>query len=134
MPHPIWQICCWGPSRWPVPYRHLLLPWVLITFGGIVAAVAHLIPVWLCLLPLLVNLVITFRIDVKLSEDVAALLYCGRLLTVANRMARLGRGDSLSELGRLEAELPLRRKLGRQISGLNCSTGCGPRNSSADRS
>jgi hypothetical protein len=108
-----------GPEPAQVPYRQLLLPWMLITLGGFLAAAAHLIPVWLCLLPLLINLAITFLVNVKLSEDVAALLYCGRLLNVANRMARLNRGDNLSELGRLEAEIPLRRRLGRQIKWLN---------------
>jgi hypothetical protein len=104
------------PAR--VPYQRLLPLWTLICVGGVVAAIAHLIPVWLCLLPLLINLVIWFLIDVKLREDVNALLYCGRMLSVANRMATLGSGESLSELDRLESEGPIRRRLGNQIRWL----------------
>jgi hypothetical protein len=104
------------PAR--VPYQRLLLPWMLISSGGVGAAIAHLIPVWLCLIPLLLNLVISYLIEVKLGEDVNALLYCGRMLSVANRMAALRGGDSLSDLGRLEAERPIRRKLGNQIRWL----------------
>jgi hypothetical protein len=107
-----------GPEPAKVPYRRLLLPWTLITVGGIVAAIVHLIPAWLCLLPLLVNLVIAGLVHVKLSYDVSALLYCSRLLTVADRMAALRGGDDLSDLGRLKAERPIRRRLHNQIRGL----------------
>ena len=107
-----------GAEPAKVPHRWLLLPWTLITVGAIVAALAHLIPAWLCLLPLLLNLVIAFRTEVKLGDDANALLYCSRLLTVADRMAALRGGDGLSDLGRLKAERPLRRRLRNQISWL----------------
>jgi hypothetical protein len=107
-----------GEAPATVPYRWLLLPWTLLSVGGIVAAIAHLIPVWLCLLPLLINLVIAFLIDAKLGEDASALLYCSRLLTAADRMAALRGGDELSDLGRLKAERPIRRRLRNQIRWL----------------
>jgi len=107
-----------GEEPAQVPYRRLLLPWTLITIGGIVAAVAHLIPAWWSLLPLLINLVIAFSLDVRLGDDASALLYCSRLLTVADRMAALHGGEDLSDLGRLKAEGPLRRKLRNQIRWL----------------
>ena len=107
-----------GPQPAEVPYARLLLPWTLLTVGGIVAAIAHLIPVWLCLLPLLVNLVIAGLVHVKLSYDVSALMYCSRLLAVADRMAALRGGDDLSDLGRLKAERPIRRRLHNQIRWL----------------
>jgi MutS domain V len=106
-----------------VPYRRLLVPWTLITVGGIVAAIAHLIPAWLCLLPLLVNLIIAGLLHVKLSDAVSALLYCSRLLTVADRMAALRGGDDLSDLGRLKAERPIRRALRNQIRWLRTFDG-----------
>jgi hypothetical protein len=107
-----------GAEPAKVRYRRLLLPWTLITIGGIVAAVAHLVPAWWCLLPLLINLVIAFGLEVKLGDDASALLYCSRLLTVADRMAALRGGEDLSDLGRLKAEGPLRRKLRNQIRWL----------------
>jgi hypothetical protein len=107
-----------GPEPAKVPHRRLLLPWMLLSIGGIVAAVVHLIPAWLCLLPLLINLVTSFRIDAKLAEDANALLYCSRLLSVADRVAALRGDEGISDLGRLKAERPLRRKLRSQIRWL----------------
>lgn len=104
------------PKR--VPYREWLLPWTVLTVGGIVAAIAHLIPIWLCLLPLLINLILTFWMDAQLSEDVSALLYCSRLVSVADRVAALRGGDGLSDLGRLKAERPVRRRLRSQLRWL----------------
>ena len=101
-----------------VRFQHLLVPWTLLCVGGVIAAIAHLIPVWLCVLPLLVSLFIWNRIDVKLQEDVNALLCCGRMLRVADRIAGLRGGDGLSDLGQLKAEVPIRRKLSGQISWL----------------
>jgi DNA mismatch repair ATPase MutS len=101
-----------------VPYRRLLLPWALIAVGVLVAALAHLIPLWLGLLPLLINLVITGRTDVKLQEDVNALLHCSRMLSIADRIAGLSGDDGLSDLSRLQAERPLRRRLRSQTRSL----------------
>jgi hypothetical protein len=101
-----------------VRYQHLLMPWTLLCVGGFIAAIAHLIPIWVCVLPLLVNLFIWYRIDVKLQEDINALLCCGRMLRVADRIADLRGGDGLSDLGQLKAEVPIRRKLSGQISWL----------------
>lgn len=106
-----------GPEPARLSQQHLLLPWTLITVGGIAAAIAHLVPVWLCLLPLLVNLVIWYRIDAKLAEDVTALLHCGRMLRVANRLVRVG--EAIPALARLAAERPVLRKLAGQIRWLS---------------
>jgi len=107
-----------GTEPAQVPYRRLLLPWALIAVGALVAALAHLIPLWLGLLPLLVNLVITGRIDVKLQEDVNALLHCSRMLSIADRIAGLSGDDGLSDLSRLQAERPMRRRLRSQTRSL----------------
>jgi MutS domain V len=101
-----------------VRYQHLLMPWTLLCVGGVIAAVAHLIPTWVCVLPLLVNLFVWYWIDVKLQEDINALLCCGRMLRVADRIAGLHGGEGLSDLGQLKAEAPIRRKLSAQISWL----------------
>ena len=107
-----------GAEPAKVPYRRLLLPWTLLTGAALVAAIAHLMPVWLGLLPLLINLVTSARVDAKLGEDVNALLYCGRLLSVADRVAALRAATGLSDLGQLKAERPLRSKLRSQIRAL----------------
>ena len=104
------------PSRFSL--RHLLLPWTLITLGGILAAFLHLVPIALGVLPLLINIVAAYRIDAKLGRDVAALLDCGRMLSAANRIASLGDTSGPSIQDQFKAEGEMRKTLQGQIKWL----------------
>jgi MutS domain V len=107
-----------GPEPQRVPHGQLVLPWALLSVVTVAAALTHVIPIWLCVVPLVINISIAVRIDAKLGRNVDALLGLARMLGVANRIARARSGASFSLLRRLVAESDKRRKLAAQIKSL----------------
>ncbi len=107
-----------GPEPERVPRSGLVLPCMLLAIAAVMGAIAHLAPLWLCAIPLIVNMGIAMKVDAKLGRNVDALLNCGRMLGVANRIARIRSEESLSELSELRAEAGLRKDLKGQIKWL----------------
>jgi hypothetical protein len=108
----------WGPEPEKIPQQHLVVPCMVLAIVAIPVAIAHLAPVWLCAIPFILNMVIARRVDVKLGTSVAALLDCGRMLAVANRLAAVRSSEQFPHLGRMVAEDALRKELGAQIRSL----------------
>jgi len=107
-----------GPEPKRVPYGHLLLPWTLITIGAVAAAVAHLVPVWICAVPLLINVIVSAICDAMLARNVDALLGVARMLRVAKRLSGVRAEQSFFYLSQLAAESGKRKKLESQIKWL----------------
>ncbi|HEY6457644.1 MAG TPA: hypothetical protein VIY90_20395 [Steroidobacteraceae bacterium] len=107
-----------GPQPRPVPYGKLLLPWTLLSVVTVAAALAQLLPIGLCAVPLVINISIAMKIDAKLGRNVDALMGLARLLGVANRIARARSEGSFALLRRLVAETEKRKKLKAQIKWL----------------
>jgi DNA mismatch repair ATPase MutS len=107
-----------GPEPQRVPHGQLLLPWTLLSMVIVAAALTQVIPVWLCLGPLVINIGIATKIDAKLGRNVDALLGLARMLGVANRIARVRREASFSLLRQLVSEAGKRKKLWSQIKWL----------------
>ncbi len=107
-----------GPEPEKIPLQHLVTPCMALAIIAIPVAIAHLAPVWLCAIPFLINMFICRRVDLKLGLSVGALLDCGRMLAVANRIAGLRNHHELPYLSRLVAEAPLRRELRSQVRSL----------------
>jgi hypothetical protein len=107
-----------GPEPQRVPHEALVAPCTLLAIAAVVAAVAHWAPIWLCAIPLVINMVIAFKADAKLGQNVDALLDCGRLLGVANRIAAVRSTESFASLDRLRAETAVRKGLQSQIASL----------------
>ncbi len=104
-----------GPEPERVPQEGLVAPCTLLAIAAVVAAVGHLAPIWLCAIPLVINMTIAFKADAKLGQNVDALLDCGRLLGVANRIAAVRSADSFESLDRLRSETAVRKGLESQI-------------------
>jgi predicted ATPase len=108
-----------GPEPEKVPYHGLVVPCTLLAIAAIPVAIAHLAPFWVCMLPFIANMMIAGIIDVKLKLSVEALLDCGRLLEVANRIAGIRTTDSIGYLRRLQADTQERRELKSQVRALS---------------
>jgi len=104
------------PER--IPYGHFVLPWALLTVVAVGAALAHLIPLWLCAIPLVINAVIALKIDARLAQKADALLSLARLLDAARRISALRSIQSFSLLSRLASETQKRESLRSQIKWL----------------
>jgi predicted ATPase len=107
-----------GPEPERLQQSSLVVPCMLLAIGVIVLAIAHLVPVWVCLIPLAINITINFRVDAKLGQNVDALLECGRMLGVANRIAAVRADDSFEYLRRLRSEAGARKGLQSQVTRL----------------
>jgi MutS domain V len=107
-----------GPEPRRVPHGQFVLPWTLLSVVIVAAALAQVMPVWLCAVPLVINVSIAMKIDAKLGRDVDALMSLARMLDVAKRIAAVRSGTSIPILRRLVAEAGKRQKLGSQIKRL----------------
>ncbi len=107
-----------GSEPEKIPLQHLVIPCMALAIIAIPVAIAHLAPVWLCAIPFLINMFIWRRVDLKLGTSVGALLVCGQMLAVANRLAAVRGPDGSPYLSRLAAEDPVRRELGSQVRSL----------------
>jgi MutS domain V len=107
-----------GPEPERVPYHGLVLPCMLLAIAAVPIAAAHLLPAWLCAIPFFVNIFIALRIDVKLKRSVEALLDCGRMLDVADRIARLLPDVMAASAAQGASEARLRKRLKSQVLGL----------------
>jgi hypothetical protein len=101
-----------------VPHSRLCVPLMLLAVGAVMAAVTHIAPLWLCAIPLVINMTIAWRVDANLGRNVDALLDCGRMLGVANRIAGIRTDERISYLTQLAAEAKLRKELKAQIKWL----------------
>jgi DNA mismatch repair ATPase MutS len=70
-----------------------------------------------CALPFCVTIFIALRIDVKLKRSVEALLDCGRMLDVANRIVRILGGTAASE-DQGTSQARVRKRLKSQVMAL----------------
>jgi predicted ATPase len=107
-----------GPEPERVPHSGLVVPCMLLAILAVIAAIAHLAPFWLCVIPLVVNMIIARRVDAKLGRNVDALLDCGRMLGVADRIAAIRGDDRFPYLSQLASESGLRKDLKAQIKWL----------------
>jgi DNA mismatch repair ATPase MutS len=107
-----------GPEPERVPHIGLVRLCMLLAIAAVMGAIAHLAPLWVCAIPILVNMGVAGKVDAKLGRNVDALLNCGRMLGVANRLARIRSEDTFSELRQLRAEAGLRKDLKTQIKWL----------------
>jgi hypothetical protein len=104
------------PER--VTYGHFVLPWTLLTVAAVGGALAHLIPLWLGAVPLVINAIIALKIDARLAHKADALLSLARLLDAATRIAAVRSVGSFSLLSRLASEAEKRKSLRLQIKWL----------------
>ncbi|MEJ0006460.1 MAG: hypothetical protein WDM77_08880 [Steroidobacteraceae bacterium] len=107
-----------GPRTEKGYLRRLLLPWTLVTVATVAAAVIHLVPIWVCAVPLVVNAIVSRICDAKLARNVNALLEVARMLRVAKRISNVHSEQSFSYLTQLAAESDKRKKLESQIKWL----------------
>ncbi|MGC1458563.1 MAG: hypothetical protein WA825_09825 [Steroidobacteraceae bacterium] len=107
-----------GPEPERIPMQHLVVPGMILAIIAIPVAIAHLAPVWLCAFPFLINMFICRKVNLKLGSSVGALLDCGRMLAVANRIAAIRSREGFPHLSRLVAEVPLRKELRSQLRSL----------------
>jgi hypothetical protein len=107
-----------GPEPQRVPHSGLVVPCMLLAILAVIAAITHLAPIWLCAIPLVTNMFIAARVDAKLGRNVDALLDCGRMLGVANRIADLRSDERVPYQSQLAAESSLRKDLKAQIKWL----------------
>jgi DNA mismatch repair ATPase MutS len=92
---------------------------MLLGILAVIGAIAHLAPLWLCAIPLIVNMIIARKVDAKLGRNVDAVLDCGRMLGVANRIADIRSEDSFPYLSQLAGEGRIRKDLKAQIRWLS---------------
>ena len=107
-----------GSEPESVPYGHFVLPWTLLTVLAVGAAIAHLIPLWLCAALLVINAIIALKIDTRLAQKADALVSLARLLDVARRIAARSGVENISLLSRLASETGKRELLRSQIKWL----------------
>jgi MutS domain V len=107
-----------GPEPEKLQNSALVGPLMLLAIGAVIAAIAHLAPLWLCAIPLVINTIIGFKVDAKLGRNVDALLECGRMLSVATRVAAVRTADSCEYLSRLKSEAGVRKGLQSQVRWL----------------
>jgi DNA mismatch repair ATPase MutS len=107
-----------GPEPEKIPQQQLVVPCMLLAMIAIPVAIAHLAPIWICAIPFLINMFIWRRVDLKLGPSIGALLDCGRMLAVANRMAAVQGPADFPYLSRLVAEGALRKELASQVRAL----------------
>lgn len=104
-----------GPPPQLPRHHALVLPWVLVTAASVLAAITHLVPVWVPLGLFAINSLITLGMDKAISQAADALLDCARLLGAAERMAATRTRGKLPGLDQLVSDAPARRRLGAQI-------------------
>jgi predicted ATPase len=107
-----------GPEPERLQKSGFVVPCMLLAIGAIILAIAHLVPVWLWLIPVAINVTINFRVDAKLGRNVDALLECGRMLVVAHRIAAVRSDGSFEYLSRLKSEAGARKGLQSQVTWL----------------
>ena len=107
-----------GPAPQMPRYRVLVLPWVLLSILTVAGAIAHLVPAWMCWVVLAVNAVIAIKVDPMLGRNADALLDCGRLLGVADRIAAAAGRATVAYLAQAAAQTPERRRLMPQVRWL----------------
>ena len=107
-----------GPEPKRVPHGQLVLPWMLLTIVAVGSALAHLIPFWLCAVPLAINVIISIRISAQLGHNVDALLGLARMLGAAKRISAVRGAVKFSLLDRLASEAQKREVLRSQIKSL----------------
>ncbi len=107
-----------GPEPEKIPLQHLVWPCMVLAVIAIPIAIAHLAPVWLCAIPFVINMYIARKVDVTLGLSVGALLDCGRMLAVANRIASIRGHEDFPLFTQVVAEAPLRKELGSQVRAL----------------
>jgi predicted ATPase len=107
-----------GPEPQQVAHGQLLLPWTLLSLVTVAAALAQVIPIGFCLVPLAINIIIAMKIDAKLGRNADALMGLARMLGVANRIAKIRGARGFSMLRQLASETGKRKKLGAQIKWL----------------
>jgi predicted ATPase len=107
-----------GPEPQRVPYGQLLLPWTGLSIVIVAAALAQVIPIGLCAVPLAINVVIAMKIDAQLGRNVDALMGLARMLGVANRIAKARSAAGFALLRQLLAETAKRKKLAAQVRSL----------------
>jgi hypothetical protein len=107
-----------GPEPKRVPHGQLVLPWTLLTLVAVGSALAHLIPFWLCAVPLAINVIISIKISAQLGHNVDALLGLARMLGAAKRISAVRGAVKFSLLDRLVSEAQKREVLRSQIKSL----------------
>jgi hypothetical protein len=107
-----------GPEPKRVPHGQLVLPWMLLTLVAVGSALAHLIPLWLCAVPLAINVIISIKISAQLGHNVDALLGLARMLGAAKRICAVRGAVKFSLLDRLVSEAQKREVLRSQIKSL----------------
>jgi predicted ATPase len=112
-----------NPQLERVPYSGLCAPLMLLAVGAFLGAVTHVVPLWLCAIPFVINLSIAWRVEANLGRNADALLDCGTMLSVANRIAAIRTDEPISCLSQLAAETALRKELRAQIKWLSVVEG-----------
>src|ERR1700735_259433 len=107
-----------GPEPKRVPHAQLVLPWMLLTLVAVGSALAHLIPFWLCAVPLAINIIISIKISAQLGHNVDALMGLARMLGAAKRISAVRGAVKFSFLDRLVSEAQKREVLRSQIKSL----------------
>ena len=107
-----------GPEPKRVPHGQLVLPWMLLTIVAVGSALAHLIPLWLCAVPLAINIIISIKISAQLGHNVDALLGLARMLGAAKRISAVRGAVKFAPLDRLVSEAQKREVLRSQIKSL----------------
>jgi MutS domain V len=107
-----------GPEPEKLPQSRLVMPCMLLAIGVLILVIAHLVPVWLWLIPIAINVTINFKVDAKLGRNVDALLECGRMLGVAQRISAVRSDASFEYLSQLRSEAGVRKGLSAQVTWL----------------
>ncbi len=107
-----------GPDPDRVRFGRFLLPWTLFTVAAVATGLLHWIPLWGAAIPPLINAIVAFRADAKLSHQVSSLLALTRMLDVARRITALQRLGSFALLDRLAFEARKRDLLKAQLRPL----------------
>jgi MutS domain V len=107
-----------GPEPKRVPHARLVLPWMLLTLVAVGAALAHLIPLWICAVLFAINLSISITMNRQLDHNVEALLGLARMLGAAKRISVVRGAVKFSLLDRLVSETQKRELLRSQIKSL----------------
>jgi MutS domain V len=97
-------------------YAHLILLQSLLAAGAIGAVLLSVLPLWVLLVVLLANAIVTFRFSPRVHRDAEGLYACYKLLHVADALARSGPpGSSIRQIRELIAETANRRQARRAL-------------------
>ncbi|MEO8779970.1 MAG: hypothetical protein ABI389_15040 [Rhodanobacter sp.] len=101
-----------GAAPQPVRYPRLLLLWSTIGVLTLVAAVGSMVPAWLVLVTVAINVLIILRTFGSLRRDSEALKRCVAMLPVATALCRLGdEAATGGALAKLRAQRPERKQV-----------------------